>query len=111
MRSWLTGRLGPISTKVFLAILLLATAATAAGCLHAEEREVMYENGTQFVLTIFSDGYELTTLEPGESTGFRTRKDLLPDHVEAYDQRGNLRFDKVVTWEGLEANDFRLVIR
>lgn len=111
MNSWLTGRLARISTNALLAVLLVAVAATGGIGCHYDERVVTYENGTQLVLTIFSDGYELATLKPGETSSGSTRKHLLPDHVEAYDQAGNLRFDKVITWEELEANDFTLVIR
>jgi hypothetical protein len=102
-----------MSTRIIVAIVLLGAAASAIACLvHiTEEREVTYENGTPFVLGVLLDDLDLTTLRPGESRGFRTNKILLPNRIKAFDEQGNLRFDRVFTWEDLEANEFRVLIR
>jgi hypothetical protein len=98
-------------TRLTLAILMLATVASALACFTPEERVVTYENATQLVLTVVSDESELATLKPGERREFAQRKNFLPDHVQAYDEEGNLLFDEVITWEDLEASDFRVLIR
>ncbi len=60
-------------------------------------------------ITVFIDGQELVTLQPGESREFRTRDKFLPDRVTAFAD-GRLLWDDVVTWEKLEDTGFRYVI-
>ncbi len=93
------------------AMLAVALGSGIVACLHEEERAVTYENGSDVVLKVMIDDFDLTTLQPGESKAFQRRKNLLPDRIRAFDQNGNLRFDEVVTWEDLEAGEFRVLIR
>lgn len=55
------------------------------------------------------DGLPLATFQPGESREFATRENNLPDRIRAY-SGDVLVHDQTVTWEELEANDFRYVI-
>ncbi|MBI4301778.1 MAG: hypothetical protein HY664_04145 [Chloroflexi bacterium] len=51
-------------------------------------------------------------LKPGESKSSADRERYWKqgNRIQAYDEFGDLRFDKVVTWEELKANNFRVVI-
>ncbi len=87
------------------------TVIATAGCFaESEERTVTYENQTGISLTLVSDGDTLATLGPGETTAFRTQKSLLPDHILAIDAQGVTRIDKIVTWQDLQADNFRVVL-
>jgi len=69
-------------------------------------------NGMIVPVTItVQERFDYATLKPGESITVSERKDQLPFHVEAVDAHGALRFDEIVTWDELEDNDFRVVIR
>lgn len=80
----------------------------AIGC--SPERDITYSNHTQFKVAVFSDGTEITMLEPGESKTFRIRRSQMPEHFEVFTQDGEVVFDEVVTWEILEDRNFEIVI-
>ncbi len=89
--------------------LVLVALAMSVGC-HGPEEGVVYVNATDEVIVVTIDDFTLTTLEAGqESVKYATRKNLLPDRVRAY-SGDKLIHDHTVTWEELEANDFRYVI-
>jgi hypothetical protein len=98
------------SAKTILAVLALSASALLGCFAHPEERAITYENGTRMILRVESDSSKLATLAPGETVVLRTRKNLLPDRIQAYDQDENLQFDQVVTWDELKAREFRFVI-
>lgn len=98
--------------RVALAFLVLALAGATVS-YYPDEFHYVIENGTPFTVRIVSDGRDFVppfNLKPAESRRVGQRKRYLPDHLQAYDQEGNLRFDKVITGEELEANGFRVVI-
>lgn len=74
------------------------------------ERAVTYHNLTQTRVTVFSDGTEITSLEPGESKAFSFRRTQMPEHTEVFTEMGELILDKVITWEILEEHDFKIII-
>ncbi len=48
---------------------------------------------------------------PGEeSPDYVLRKQLMPDHIEAFDQSGTLLFDRTYTWEDVEEAEWRIVV-
>ena len=98
------------TAKAWFLIPLALTGLIFLACLETEERGVTYENASQVTLRITSDMDPLVTLEPGETHTFQTRRSLLPDHLQAYDPNGNLKYDKIVTWDELKANGWRVVI-
>ena len=104
-----------MSARVVFPVVALTLAALGAallvGCFaEGEERGITWVNETQVVLRVEADSLELATFAPGETRVFRTRENLLPDHIQAYDQSGNLRLDTVITWDQLKAQGFRFVI-
>ncbi len=105
--------MGSIPTATVLAltasVALLVALALSAGC-HGPEEGVVYVNATDETIVVTIDDFTLTTLEAGqESVKYARRKNLLPDRMRAY-SGDVLVHDQTVTWEELEANDFRYVI-
>ena len=97
-----------------LAVLSLSVALGAVvgiACFQHEDELVIYENATAVTLTLVSDGAELITLMPGEeSPDYVLRKQLMPNHIEAFDQSGTLLYDRTYTWEDVKAAGWRIVI-
>ena len=56
------------------------------------------------------DEFEIVTLLPGETARVQERENHMPDRVRAFDQAGNLLFDRTYTWEDLEEAGWRVVI-
>ncbi len=79
-------------------------------CFQHDDKPVIYENASVSTVTIMIDEFELTTLGPNESREYGVRKSFMPDHVRAFDEAGNLVFDRTYTWEDLEAAGWRVVI-
>ena len=100
--------------RKLLAVLSLSVALGAMvgiACFQHEDESVIYENATAVTVTIVSDGAELITLMPGEeSPDYVLRKQLMPNHIEAFDQSGTLLFDRTYTWEDVEEEGWRIVI-
>ncbi len=89
-------------------VVLLAALTLVLGC-HGREVGIVYVNDTEDILEVTIDGSPIFTLWPGEEREHRTREPFLPDRIQAYS--GNqLAHDDTVTWDELDANDFRYVI-
>ena len=114
MRFQLAAFKGGAQVRKLLAVLSLSVALGAVvgiACFQHEDESVTYENATAVTVTIVSDGAELITLLPGEmNTNHFLRKQLMPDHIEAFDQSGTLLFDRTYTWEDVEEAGWRIVI-
>ncbi len=94
-----------------LSLGVVIGAMLGLACFQHDDESVIYENATDITLTLVSDGAELITLLPGEvDRDHFLRKQLMPDHIEAYDQSGTLLFERTYTWEDLEAAGWRVVI-
>ena len=107
----IAGELAQMSIRFLVGALLFLTLLLAAGCFaETQERVVTYENHSSMTLRITVDELALTTLQPGESAAFGTRKYLLPDHIRAYDDSGQLRFDKTIAWQDLKGTNFHVFI-
>ena len=92
------------------ALVAVILVIAAPSCFSGTDREVTYENGTAYTLEVTLDGDKLTRLKPGESEAFRTRKELMPDRLKAFDEGGRLRCQMTVTWDYFKANGFKVVI-
>ncbi len=91
-----------------LALAVVATLA-AFGCLSSAEHTVVFENRTPDVVRGSFLGSAFS-LEPGESQGWQSRRNLMPTHVTAVDEAGVVRFDRTITWDDLKTSGFRVVI-
>ncbi len=89
-------------------ITVLVGAVVGIAC--EQGQSVEYENATSTTMTIMIDYSELVTLEPGKSESFKTRENVMPDRVRAFDQDGTPRFDRTYTWEDLEQASWRVII-
>jgi len=93
------------------AIVLTVAPLIFGGCYTPRGTPVTYKNEMQLDLTVTSDDFFLVTLLPGQKKSITTKESLLPDRIRAYDPRGNLVFDRTVTWEELKAANFVLVLK
>lgn len=100
--------LGPTASTRIGAIVLVVGVLVSVAC--SPEEAVTYVNTTQMPVTVYSDGNNLATLEPGESKAFRTRENLMPDRIQVYGESGDLILDEIVTWEALQQRDFEITI-
>ena len=57
------------------------------------------------------DGVEVANIEAGGTAEVRVSRELMPDHIEAFDTDGNTLVYQTVTWDDLEAGDWRVVIQ
>lgn len=89
-------------------VVVLVGAVVGIAC--HDDQSVAYENATSITMTVMIDYSELVTLEPGESESFKTRENVMPDRVRAFDQDGTPRFDRTYTWEDLEQAGWRVII-
>ncbi len=89
-------------------VAVLVGAVAGIACEHGQS--ITYENATSTTMTIIVDYSDLVTLEPGESESFKTRENVMPDRVRAFDQAGTLLFDRTYTWEGLEQAGWQVTI-
>ena len=102
MRLQLAAAEGGRNVRKLLYVLSLGVAIGAMlglACFQHEDESVIYENATAVTLTLVSDGAELITLLPGEmSPTYVLRKQLMPNHIEAFDQSGTLLFEQTYSW-------------
>lgn len=93
-----------------LGVALVAGPFSTA-CATPRGTPVTYQNETDQDLTLTSDQFFLVTLLPGQSKKITTKESLLPDRIKAMNARGDVVFDRTVTWEDLKATGFLVVIR
>jgi hypothetical protein len=93
-----------------LLVLCIAMAACGGNVAAPRGTPVTYKNELRESINVSNDDFLVTTLAAGQSKAITTRRDLLPDRIRAYTERGELVFDRTFTWEDLEALDFTIVI-
>ncbi len=94
----------------FATTVMLAMGVIAVSC-HVE-KQVTYANESSSVVTLFIDGVQIDTIEPGKTqavTHLKEKGDT--DRVEVYAEDGRKLLDQTYSWEDFEAMDFRVVIR
>jgi len=98
----------PAANVLWMAILLML-ALTAASC--DEGNNIAYVNMTDRTLEVFINDLLEVTLEPYETRELGMIKFSLPRLFEAKDEDGTVVFSETLTWEDLEAREFRIVFR
>ena len=98
----------PAANVLWMAILLML-ALTAASC--DEGNNIAYVNMTDRTLEVFINDLLEVTLEPYETRELGMIQFSLPRLFEAKDEEGTVVFSETLTWEDLEAREFRIVFR
>ena len=101
---------GEWALRLLLIMSALLFAGLACGGDGSDEQTVTYENATAGVVRVAIDGVEVATIQPDGTAEVRVTKELMPDHIEAFDTTGSVLVDQTVTWDDLEAGDWRVVI-
>jgi hypothetical protein len=96
----------PVVYAAWVGVLLML-ALTAVSC--DEGSDIKYVNMTEKTIEVYIDDLLVHTLEPYETRQAAILKFSLPKLFEAREENGTVVFSETLTWEDLEAREFRLV--
>ena len=99
-------RLRPPAHAAWLAVLV-ALALGAGAC--DEGADITYVNMTDSTLEVYIDGLLELTLEPDETRELLILKFSIPKLFQAQRRDGTAIFSEKLSWEDLQAGEFRLV--
>jgi len=105
---WKARRVEALGKALVVAFgLLLLAGLTACD----EGNDITYVNMTDRTLQVYIDDLLVHTLEPYETRQALILKFSLPKLFEAREEDGTVVFSETLTWEDLEAREFRIVFR
>ncbi len=87
--------------------ILLITVLAMVSC--DEGADITYVNMTDSTLEVYIDGLLDLTLEPNEARELLILKFSIPKLFQAQRRDGTVIFSEKLSWEDLEAREFRLV--
>jgi hypothetical protein len=84
-------------------------AAAVVAC-HPEREQIVYTNQTSGPVAVYAGETLIIELEAGEAAEVTDSPRSFPRDYRAFDLAGRLVFERYVTWDELEAEDFVLAI-